>query len=467
MAFFSDWGLISAIAALGLYSLYWRVAASAQNWLLLGASLAFSAAYDVRFAFVLLLSTLLDFWIGLHLDWERPDIARTRWLWASIVLNIGLLTVFRVHRLWGGSSGSGPSESLASEFAVSLGLSFYVLQRSTHALDVYFRVLRPCRNLLQFSTFVSFFPLLASGPIERAVNILPQLERPRRFDWQRFFASWWLIALGAFEKVFIADHCGELASALLKGDSGRLATVLGIYAYAFQLFADFAGYSDMARGAAGLFGIDVMQNFEAPYLSPNLSVFWQRWHISLSSWLNDYVFRPSSTALRNWGALGTVCAAFLTFIVSGLWHGSGTTFLVWGALHAAGISLFLVTKRARKRFKQRFPGAVSQWLGVFLTFHFVCLCLVVFRAANLSEAWHTFRQLGVHGQWHEEFRPYLAFVAVAGVAVIILQALQLKHRSSAWIFQYPVWVRALCYTALLFCILMYPGPTGRFLYAEF
>jgi len=471
MIFFSNGYMLVVLSALGLYWLYWRVGARAQNWLLLLSSLAFAAAYDVQFAALLSVSTLVDYWIGLQLDWHRPDASRTRWLWASIVLNIGLLAAFRMHRFLIGAAAlkwGAPAGTLASEFVVSLGLSFYVLQRLTHALDVYYRVIPPCRSLLRFAVFVSFFPLLASGPIERAVNVLPQLEQRRRFDAQSFSGGWWLIALGAFEKVFVADHCGELASLLLHGaHPGRLATIFGMYAYALQLFADFAGYSDMARGAARLFGIEVMHNFEAPYLSANLSEFWQRWHVSLSSWLNDYVFRPSSTALRNWGAAGLVCATFLTFFASGLWHGTGVTFLVWGALHAAGLSVFLLTRRLRKRFNKRFSGALTRSLGVVLTFHFVCLCLVVFRAPNLAEAWHVLRQLGSGTHPFEGLRQAVLLVLVSGAAVFSIQALQLKHQSSLWIFKYPTWVRALCYTALLFCILMYPGPTGRFLYAEF
>jgi D-alanyl-lipoteichoic acid acyltransferase DltB (MBOAT superfamily) len=445
--------------------LYFRLSCRGQNVLLLLASLLFCATWDYRGALLLALSTALDFAISRGLAWERPEPLRRRALWSSVVLNLLVLVGAKYGRLFIGHSAV--LEPVAC-FA-PIGLSFYTLARLTHTFDVYHRVLRPARSLLAFSLFVAFFPQLTGGPIERARNVWPQLARRREHDLERTFEAFWLIGFGLFKKVYLADHAALIARRLSDPGEGTSAacTLLGLYAYAIQIYGDFAGYSDIARGTARLFGIEILANFDAPYTSANLAEYWKRWHISLSSFLEDYVHRPAAMALRDQGEVGALCAIWLTFIVSGLWHGTGWTFLIWGALHAAGLSVFALTRKSRKRLKKRVPARVLTFCARVLTFHYVCLGYVFFRAPSLPAAWSSLRSLGsgftvtfeVSRSWNA-----LAFYFVLS---FVLDALQRRAGSVFWIFRQRTWLRALVYAAMLLCMTRLFAPSEDFIYAEF
>ncbi|HVU04661.1 MAG TPA: MBOAT family O-acyltransferase [Polyangiaceae bacterium] len=454
-----------ALFVLVLLPVYYRLPLRGQNGLLLLSSIGFAASVDGRGAVLLLLLTAADFRIGRAMSWEAPDARRLRLLWLSVFLDVGAIAAFKY---------LGPLETAllgrphAVHPLVPVGLSFYTLARLSHTLDVYFRVIRPSERFLDFLLFSSFFPTFVSGPIERAKTFLPQLEARRPFDVERFYEALWLVALGLFKKVYVADTCALMVQDFLDADAAPNGseTFLGVYAYAIELYGDFAGYSDMARGVARLFGIDVMQNFDAPYFSPSLAEYWKRWHVSFSSFLDDYVFAPASMAFRTLGTLGVVLATFVTFLVSGLWHGTGFTFLVWGALHALGLSIYVVTRKQRKRFSKVAPRVLTV-LGTAVTFAWVCFAYVFFQAESVPAAFATLSRLARPWTITEHIQDHWYDLTVMSVLLFGLDFLARWRKSPLWVFSQPVWIRAVCYGVVLFCIVRLHAPAEAFVYAQF
>jgi alginate O-acetyltransferase complex protein AlgI len=449
-----------------LLSVYFLLRQRGQNVLLALASLFFIVVCDRRAAVILVLGTLLDYALSRKLRWDLPAPVRRRALWASICGNVGLLLALR----YVGSSAVGSSAWLqlgAGKPLMAISASFYALQRLTHTFDAYYRFIEPADSLLDFGLFVGFFPQLVAGPIERARNMLPQLALRRSFDMQRFHEACWLIGVGLFKKVYIADHFALATKQLWAAGATGSENLLGIYVYALQLYADFAGYSDMARGVARLFGLSIVQNFDAPYLAQSIADYWRRWHISLSSWLEDYVTEPSLMALRPWGTAGLIAAVWITFILSGLWHGKGSTFLVWGAIHAAGLSVYTLTRKPRKRLKKRMPPRLMAALSGFVTFHFVCFALVFFRAPTVRAAVSTLDRLKSAPVLSRTISAWALELALYTVALLVLDRAQTRTRDEFWIFKRPTWQRALCYGVVLFCVLRFPAPIEDFIYADF
>jgi alginate O-acetyltransferase complex protein AlgI len=458
------------LGVLTLLPLYFSLPARGQNLCMLAASLGFCLALDWRNAVFIAATTALDFAMTRWLAWERPDYVRRRALYCSIGLNLMTLVSFKFGRLW--VIESHPSDSTLAEALRSfapLGISFYTLARLSHTFDVYSRRMRPARSLLECLLLVSFFPLLTAGPIERARNFLPQLTQRREFECQRCYEGAWLIAFGLFKKIFLADHMAVIARRLLDShpQQSALATVLGLYAYALQIYGDFSGYSAMARGTARLFGIEVTSNFETPYNSVNLAEYWRRWHVSLSSFLQDYVHLPLAMALRDYGEVGLIAALWITFLISGLWHGAAWTFIVWGAVHAVGLSVFSLSFRLRKRLRARLPPRWVAAFGRLVTFHYVCLAYIFFRAPALPAAWKTLASLGagmrVTPAVSSVWGPLLFYAGMS----LATDHVQRGPGREFWIFEQKPWLRTVSYAALLLCIMRLFAPNEAFIYAEF
>jgi alginate O-acetyltransferase complex protein AlgI len=449
-----------------LLPVYYLVGRRGQNVLLCLAGLGFVAYAEPYGALLLAAGNWLDFQLGRYLAWERPEAVRRRALWASLLLNLGLLAGFKYAGLVGTWLGVANIATGRVHAAVWIGLSFYTLQRSTHALDAYFRVLRPSTSWLEFATFAGFFPLLTAGPIERARRLLPQFAVRREFDLTNVYQACWLFALGLWKKVFIADHFGLAVKDLLGAHASATETWLGMYAYALQIYADFAGYSDMARASARLFGIEVVQNFELPYFSRSLAEYWQRWHVSLSSYLEDYVHKPTAMALRDWGTPGILGATFVTFVLSGLWHGTGWTFLVWGVLHALGLCAYALTRRARKRLQKRWP---KRWaaIGGIATFHWVLFGYVFFRAPSLAAAFGTLARMFSPGSVASHHLDWAGELLLYTALLFGVDLLQRRSGHPFWVFETRHWVRVVCYATLLVCALRFYAPAEDFIYADF
>lgn len=455
-----------------LLGLHWAIPHRRwQNFLLLAGSLAFVYSWSRQLCILLVVSAAVEWILARRLKAAVETSWRRLWLWISIFLNLGFLAFFKYAHFFlpelKGVAASIGFRSQTLELLVPVGLSFWTLQKMTLTLDIYFHRIKRKVGFFEFLLSVSFFPTLVSGPIERMRNLLPQWKKPRVWSSQGFSEGIWLIAIGAFQKVVIADNVAGCVDALLKPGTSVLAIQLGLWAYALQIFADFSGYSDMARGIARLFGVNVIQNFQAPYAASNLSDFWKRWHVALSSWLNDYVFSPASMSLRDLGTFGVVIATWVTFLSSGLWHGTGWNFLVWGSVHAAGLTIYVLTKKTRKKYKKKWGNEV--WLEplmVAITLEWVCLGYLFFHAADLREVGGLLSSVS-GGHWFGLPDFDARILVLSGLAIFALHWAYLKSHDPFWIFTQRVAIRTAVYLVLGLLLLRFYAPAESFLYFQF
>jgi D-alanyl-lipoteichoic acid acyltransferase DltB (MBOAT superfamily) len=321
---------------------YWRLPHRAQNVLLLVASYVFYGWVHPWFLYLIAATTIVDYWAGRAMD-DRP--AGSKWfLGASLVVNLGLLGTFKYFNFF----ADAVQQALAAiGFTVSLpvltvmlpvGISFYTFQELSYTISVYRGTLRARRDFLDFAVFVCFFPQLVAGPIERAAHLLPQVERRRTFSWAHTQDAFLLILWGYFKKLVVADNAGVIANKVFAlQEPGFYVLWAGVFAFAIQIYGDFSAYSDIARGTARCLGFDLMRNFDHPYMARGPVEFWRRWHISLSSWFRDYVYVPLGGSRT--GTFRTYRNLFVTFLVSGLWHGASWNFVLWGAYHGVLVVL--------------------------------------------------------------------------------------------------------------------------------
>jgi len=370
-----------------------------QNRMLLVASYVFYGAWDWRFLSLIWVSTCVDYVVALRIG-EAPKSAagqraRKRWLVLSMATNLGLLGFFKycgffVREMdqlltWLGVGVSLP----ALRIVLPVGISFYTFQTMSYTIDVFRRKTQPTRNFLDFALYVAFFPQLVAGPIERSTNLMPQILSPRRLKPGDFSEGLYLVAIGLFKKIVIADNMAEIVNGVFQSPASELSgldCLLGVYAFAFQIYGDFSGYSAIARGVAKWLGFDLMVNFHLPYFAQSPRDFWHRWHISLSTWLRDYLYIPLGGSRH--GTVATYRNLMLTMFLGGLWHGAGWTFICWGLFHG----LVLCAQRALTPSRRNEPGTCqTRWTAVVkivLTFHIVCLAWLLFRAETISQAWN-------------------------------------------------------------------------------
>ncbi len=364
---------------------YWLVPSRFRLWVLLAASYVFYGWWDVRFLSLILISTFTDFHVGRRMHAEADDTLRRRWLATSLVVNLGMLGFFKYWGFFVESAGSlltsvGADPNLPLlEVVLPVGISFYTFQTLSYTFDIYRRRMEPESSLLRFALFVAFFPQLVAGPIERARRLLPQLANlpndHRTIEWG---SAATLIVRGLFRKIVISDGVATYVNEVFAtpGEFGSLAVASGVLAFSIQIYGDFAGYTDIARGTAKLFGVDLMVNFRFPYSATGFSDFWRRWHISLSEWLRDYLYIPLGGNRR--GAARTMVNLFVTMLLGGLWHGAGWGFIVWGGLHGVYLAAERLWSRGRDSARQ---------LPSPLIFIVVTLTWIPFRATSLSESW--------------------------------------------------------------------------------
>ena len=339
-----------------VFILYWFVTNKnlrLQNFLIVVASYFFYGWWDWRFLSLILFSTLVDYIVGFRLEIEERQFKRKLLLWTSILVNLGFLGFFKYYNFFLDNFIASFS-LLGLEFKANslniilpVGISFYTFQTLSYSIDVYRRKLKPTKDFIAFSAFVSFFPQLVAGPIERAENLLPQFYKIRIFDYSKAVDGMRQILWGLFKKMVIADNAAEIANQIFNNsaDYSGSTLLLGALFFTFQIYGDFSGYSDIAIGTARLFGFDLMRNFNFPYFSRDIAEFWRRWHISLSTWFRDYLYIPLGGSRGS--RLMIIRNTFIIFIVSGFWHGANWTFIVWGALHAIYFLPLLLTNRNR------------------------------------------------------------------------------------------------------------------------
>jgi len=387
---FNSWQFLAF--ALVVFGLYYRLPRVGQNWLLLIASYVFYGAWDVRFLALLAGSTLLDYVVGLRMAGETQPTIRKRWLMVSLAGNLGALAFFKYFGFFVESATTGlaalglPVERLQLHIVLPVGISFYTFQTLSYTIDVYRGHLTPTRSLRDFALFVAYFPQLVAGPIERATNLLPQILNPRIITLSHVHRGLWLISWGLFKKVVIADNLAMIVDRTFNAGVGPSGWeyLIATYAFAYQIYCDFSGYSDMARGLAALMGIDLMVNFNRPYLATDPRDFWRRWHISLSTWLRDYLYIPLGGSRG--GPRRTAFALFATMVLGGLWHGAAWTFVAWGAFHGALLVAhrFLIQTR-----EVQMPDTwLGRWTARIVMFHLVAFGWLLFRAQDLAQVGH-------------------------------------------------------------------------------
>ena len=382
-----------------VFILYWFITdknLTQQNFLVVVSSYIFYGWWDWRFLSLLLFSTLLDYSIARKLGTENNKKRRTVILWISILLNLGLLGVFKYYNFFLDNFIAAftffGTEIVASSLNIILpvGISFYTFQTLSYVIDVYNRKLEPTEDLIAFAAFVSFFPQLVAGPIERATHLLPQFCKKRKFDYTSAVDGLRQILWGLFKKIVIADNCAEYANLIFNNSSSYSGSTLflGALFFTFQIYGDFSGYSDIAIGISRLFGFDLMRNFNFPYFSRDFAEFWRRWHISLSTWFRDYLYIPLGG--NRGGKLMKVRNTLIIFIVSGLWHGANWTFIVWGALNALFVLPLILIKNNRNHLdvvaKGKYFPSIKEFLLILTTFILTVFSWVFFRANNLEHA---------------------------------------------------------------------------------
>ncbi|MEH6538375.1 MAG: MBOAT family O-acyltransferase [Psychroserpens sp.] len=370
-----------------VFAIYWMLknSVSKQNILLLISSYVFYGWWDWRFLSLIVYSSFIDYIAGLKIENSTTKKQRKRWLLLSLVSNLGLLAIFKYYNFFADSFSQAMStlgwqvDDLTLNIILPVGISFYTFQTLSYTIDIYRKNIKPTQNLVVFFTYVSLFPQLVAGPIERASNLIPQIKNKRVFKSSQFKDGIFQIIVGLFRKIVIADNLAIYVDTvygspeLHNGSSLLLATVF----YAFQIYYDFSGYSDIAIGTAKLLGFNFNQNFNFPYFSKSITEFWRRWHISLSSWLKDYLY--ISLGGNRKGIKITYRNLLITMLIGGLWHGSSWNFVIWGAIHGVALAIekYTFSKLKIKNFNV---------LGTLWTFLVVLLSWVFFRAQDLSSA---------------------------------------------------------------------------------
>lgn len=382
-----------------VFILYWFVVKGNlrfQNILLLTSSYFFYACWDYRFMFLLVFSTLLDYFTGIKIYETTNQRSKLFWLWLSVGINIGFLGIFKYYNFFANSFTDGLSllgfnANFGSlQVILPVGISFYTFHGLSYVIDLYKNRIKPERNFIDYSLFVSFFPLLVAGPIERATHLLPQILKKREFNYSKAVDGLRQILWGVFKKVVIADNCAAYANTIFNNSEHYSGStlVLGALFFTIQIYCDFSGYSDIALGTSRLFGIDLLRNFAFPYFSRDIAEFWRRWHISLSSWFKDYLYIPLGGSKGGiWIKIRNI---LIIFLVSGFWHGANWTFIVWGLLNALYIIPSIIFNTNRNNLdivaKGKYLPTIKEFLSICLTFSLTVFAWIFFRATSIKNA---------------------------------------------------------------------------------
>jgi alginate O-acetyltransferase complex protein AlgI len=474
-----------------LCGIYFSIDDKYRRYFLLGASYYFYMCWKAEYIILIIASTLIDYFAGLKMANIKERHKRKKYLILSIGVNIGLLFAFKYFNFFNSSLKSVFNQLNifygvpVFKMLLPVGISFYTFQTLSYSIDVYYGKRGAERNLSIFALYVAFFPQLVAGPIERSTHLMPQFYRKFTFNYKRTTDGLKLMAWGFFKKIFIADRLAIFVNSVYndphqyRGLTLMVATVF----FAYQIYCDFSGYTDIARGAAKVLGYDIMRNFDRPYSARSIKEFWHRWHISLTTWFRDYVYIPlggNRRGLRRWHI-----NVFIVFLLSGLWHGANWTFIAWGCLHGAYFLISIWTKKIRQRAVAVIKLDSLPWLMTFLqisiTFILVNFAWILFRANNLTDALYIYQNLfsglseistidgiknslGGFGLSDLEF-----IIAIMSILIMeIIQFIQTKRSPLDIISDWPIVLRWGLYYALVACILFF-GVIGEkaFIYFQF
>jgi len=467
-----------------VFGIYWFVLnrhLKLQNAFLVVASYIFYGWWDWRFLSLILFSTLVDYGIGLGLSKTQHHSKRRLLLWTSICINLGLLGFFKYFNFFIDSFTDAFSffgmaiQSRSLSIILPVGISFYTFQTLSYTIDVYKNKLAPTKNFVAFAAFVSFFPQLVAGPIERAKHLLPQFYSIRSFNYDSATDGLRQILWGLFKKIVIADNCAIYANLIFNNSTeySGLTLFLGALFFSFQIYGDFSGYSDIAIGVSRLFGFDLMQNFAFPYFSRDIAEFWRRWHISLSTWFRDYLYIPLGGSRGS--TINKVRNIFIIFLVSGFWHGANWTFIIWGFLNACYFLPLMLMGKNRDNTETIAKGRLLpsiQEVGAMLgTFSLTTIAWVFFRAENVSHA------LDYLFDMITDYQSYLSLGTIFDYNWIILLIILFiviewlgrddKYALEKILSKFKKPIRYAFYYALMFSVLWFSGKEVSFIYFQF
>ena len=382
-----------------VFAIYWLLnnkPREIQNLFLVGASYFFYGWWDWRFLFLILMSTLVDYFIGQQIEKSTSDKNSKALLICSLIVNLGVLFFFKYFNFFLDSFTQAFTmfgqnfESSRLDIILPVGISFYTFQTLSYTIDVYRKKMKAEKNLISFAAYVSFFPQLVAGPIERATNLLPQFSAKKKFDYDLAKSGLQLMLWGFFKKIVIADNCAVFANMIFNNhvDYSWHSLILGALFFTFQIYGDFSGYSDIAIGTARLFGFNLMRNFAFPYFSRDIAEFWRRWHISLSTWFRDYLYIPLGGSRG--GTAQKIKNTFIIFIVSGFWHGANWTYIVWGALNAFYFLPLMLLNKNRNNIDIVGNGSffigLRDFINILTTFSLTVIAWIFFRAETITQA---------------------------------------------------------------------------------
>ncbi|WP_317198344.1 MBOAT family O-acyltransferase [Aurantibacter crassamenti] len=445
-----------------------------QNLLLVSASYLFYGWWDYRFLSLIFLSTIVDYFIGINIEKQDSVKNQKLLLWSSVIFNLGVLGFFKYFNFFidswinlFNSIGYSMKSDWTLNIILPVGISFYTFQTMSYTIDIYQKKLKPTKDFISFAAFVSFFPQLVAGPIERATNLLPQILKNRKFNYEQGAQGLKLILWGMFKKVVIADSLAPMVDDIF-GDhqSYEGGTLwLGAIYFSFQIYCDFSGYSDIAIGISKLFGFELMSNFKFPYFSRNIGEFWRRWHISLSTWFRDYLYIPIGGSKNGkWKSIRNI---FIIFLVSGFWHGANWTFIIWGLFHSI---LFLPTfffNTNRKYMsasiaQNRILPSFKELYQVSSTFLLVTIGWVIFRSTSIASS------LSYILNMFQNFTLPTSKLQGVGYVIIFLAIDYLLRKDERNLFQFKPFMRYLIYVFILYQIVNHFGLNqGDFIYFQF
>jgi D-alanyl-lipoteichoic acid acyltransferase DltB (MBOAT superfamily) len=472
-----------------VFILYWFVfdkKLSLQNGLILVASYFFYGWWSWKFMGLLMLSTILDYKYGFYVASSNRKRAKM-FLWLSVINNLGILAIFKYFNFFIEQFQNAfeligfQTNPIILNIALPVGISFYTFHGMSYVFDIYRGHQKPVSSFIDYAVFVSFFPLLVAGPIERANHLLPQVQQNRKFNYNQALVGCRLILWGIFKKVVVADNSAYFANEIFNNYEiyNGSAMLLGVLFFTIQIYGDFSGYSDIALGTAKLFGFDLLINFRFPYFSRDLAEFWKRWHISLSSWFRDYLYIPLGGSKE--GKNKAIRNTFIIFLVSGFWHGASWNFIAWGFAHACGFLPLLLLQKSKLNTSDSvaqnsiLPSAKEAY-GLLTTFIFVMFCWIFFRAPNLLVAFEFFKTIFSPGLFsfpnikldNADLLKF-AHLMLAVFLLVIFEWMSRRTNSSVHFFDKIriSFLRRSLYVILIFMIFYFKGLPVEFIYFAF
>lgn len=461
-----------------VFSVYLSLGHKLQNRFLLLASYFFYGTWDWRFLILIIITTLTDYFCAKSIEATSEKSIRKRYVAISCFVNLGILGVFKYYNFFlenfinlfstFGYDISGPTINIL----LPVGISFYTFQSMSYTLDVYRKQLKPAENVLDYALYVSFFPQLVAGPIERAKNLMPQILSPRTFSSKRVQQALILIILGIFKKLFIADNLADVVDAVFdpSASPSSAMVLIGGYAFLFQVYCDFSAYTDIARGISKLMGFELMENFRAPYLARNLQDFWNRWHISLTTWIRDYLYYPLAFARFKKRSIPPYIVTVITFTVMGFWHGAAWGYILWGVYNGIALSVYGIISKYIPKIKKdasQLLKSSTNVLFVLITFHVIFIGDIFFRSTSFEQSASLLTTLFTASPFTGEFVTNLMNIGFYILPILMLDLFTIKKPIEDSVQNLPMVVRYGFVYGIFFLVYYFGASKPSFIYFQF